>query len=166
MKGLASSQGDSHVKTLAEPGPERACLGIDPVFGRKCSELLEKFGQNGSLLKMPAPCEVMGLRPSCKIYGRSGSMRNGILYQQPALVPHINGKERGLLQTPTVEDAKRQGSQRAWVKYLQEKHTSSCRLRNQAAFLDEKDGYLNPEWIGLLMMYPAGWAKLAATEMR
>ena len=155
---------DSPAKTSAEQEQGQDLTGREAASGARCSELLMRFGHSGSSSKTQAPCAVTALHPSCKIYGRSGSMRNGTLSQQPPLVPATSAKERGLLQTPTVEDAKRRGSLKAWRKYLQEKHTSSCRLRNQAAHLDRRDGYLNAEWIALLMMFPAGWAKLPDME--
>ena len=43
---------------------------------------------------------VKDLSPSCKIYGRSGMMQNGIAYQLPPLVHLTGGTGYGLLPTP------------------------------------------------------------------
>ena len=45
-------------------------------------------------------CEIMDLSQSCKIYGRSGMMQNGIVYQLPPLALLIGGTESGLSLTP------------------------------------------------------------------
>ena len=46
--------------------------------------------------------EVTDLSQSCKIYGRSGIMQNGIAYQLLPLVRLTDGIEYGLLPTPVA----------------------------------------------------------------
>lgn len=57
------------------------------------------------LSKMLPICEVKDLQPSSKIYGRSGTMQNGILYQLAPLVRPTSVKGSGLLPTPKTTDA-------------------------------------------------------------
>ena len=69
-----------------------------------------KSDQNMSLSKTWRTCELSDLQESSKIYSRSGTMRNGTLYQLAPLVRHIDGKEFGLLPTPCARDYKDTGN--------------------------------------------------------
>lgn len=55
-----------------------------------------------SSLKTSGGCSPMGLRSSCKIWPRSGMMRNGKCFPQPPLAPLIGVSACLLLPTPTV----------------------------------------------------------------
>ncbi|MFA6159374.1 MAG: hypothetical protein WC763_07150 [Candidatus Paceibacterota bacterium] len=100
-------------------------------------------------------------------------------------MPPTSGTESGLWQTPSVEDAGRQGSAEAWREWEDEGRTTQCRLRNQAQMWPtptgqdaennagpsqfnrnslplntEVGGSLNPNWVEWLMGYPVGWTDL------
>jgi hypothetical protein len=59
-----------------------------------------KSDQNMQLSKTWQTFAVKDLSPSCKIYGRSGMMQNGIAYRLPPLAHLTDGIESGLLPTP------------------------------------------------------------------
>ena len=52
---------------------------------------------------------VKDLSPSCKIYGRSGMMQNGIAYQLPPLALRTDATGFGLLPTPRATDGRSAG---------------------------------------------------------
>ena len=59
-----------------------------------------KSDQNMPLSKTWQTFAVKGLSASCKIYGRSGIMQNGIAYRLPPLAHLTDGIEYGLFPTP------------------------------------------------------------------
>lgn len=109
LNQLTLFAGDSRAKTSQPPGNRPG----SPGNGADCGESLQGSSENASqitqLSKTWRTCEVKDLSLSCKICGRSGMMRNGTLYQLAPLVPHINGKEYGLLPTVTACEWKGRG---------------------------------------------------------
>jgi len=59
-----------------------------------------KSDPNMPLSKTWQTFAVQGLSASCKIYGRSGIMQNGIAYRLPPLAHLTDGTGYGLLPTP------------------------------------------------------------------
>src|SRR5574343_730791 len=59
-----------------------------------------RLNQNMQLSKTWQIFEVQDLSASCKIYGRSGMMQNGIAYRLPPLAHLTDGTGYGLLPTP------------------------------------------------------------------
>lgn len=76
-------------------------------YGLNTKDLSRKLGQVTSLSKTWQHCEVMDLSPSCKIFGRSGTMQNGTLFQLDRLDHVTLENESGLLPTPTATDPNR-----------------------------------------------------------
>lgn len=83
--------------------------------------------------------------------------------------------------TPTVEDATRQGSAEAWMKYRREQHWPSARLRNEiqmagmeptgptpngSSATTAKRGAPNPVFAFWLMGFPDEWISGALEAMR
>lgn len=74
----------------------------DRDYGNTTNDLSEKYNQVMSLSKMWQTCGVTALSESCKIYGKSGMMRNGILYRLETSVRVTCENGYGLLPTPTA----------------------------------------------------------------
>ena len=62
----------------------------------------EKYVPGTSSSKTSGACSPGELRSSCKIWPRSGMMRNGKCFPQPPLVPLIGANACLLLPSPTV----------------------------------------------------------------
>jgi hypothetical protein len=90
--------------------------------------------------------------------------RDGELLERTAPALHTGESGSGWWQTPTVEDAKRNGSAAAWKEYVETKRTTQCRLRNQAAAADGRNGRLNPDWLEWVMGWIPGWTDLRPLE--
>jgi len=76
---------------------------------------------------------------------RWGTMRNGVVYQQPTVALRTNGIESGLLlPTPTKHNAK-------------EGAYPSEYERNTPTLATHAGGQINPEWTEHLMSWPIGW---------
>lgn len=89
----------------------------DQDFGQNIKGLFKKLNHDTQLSKMLPICAVKDLSRSCKIYGRSGTMRNGILYQLAELVPYTVENVYGLLPTPCARDYKDQGRTEMLAKF-------------------------------------------------
>ena len=74
--------------------------------GRSSGELSVSFDLDMSLLKMCQDSTGRAFLVSSLILPRSGTMRNGIAYRLPPLVPRISGTGCSLLPTPTANDWK------------------------------------------------------------
>ena len=102
--------------------------------GRRCYESYERFIPDWSLRRM---CQALMTQPiwsSTQLrltWKGSVTQRSRLKFRLVPLVPRTGGKECGLWQTPSVEDASRQGSKEAWEQWQDRGRTTQCRLRNQ-----------------------------------
>lgn len=96
----ASHANLTHSRVNAKP---RKTKGI---CGRKRIGLFAKFDRDGSCWKTSEDSYLPNVETSlseyCGSFPRSGSMRNGRLYQHPIWEPAINENVSGLLPTPTT----------------------------------------------------------------
>jgi hypothetical protein len=104
---LTSYLADSRAKTSAHPVKAPASQGSGADFGHRWHGLFAKFD--------PALCSwrtaqfslLEDLEPSLVTWPRSGSMRDGMCFQQPTLAPTTYETVSGLLPTPTKSWAQR-----------------------------------------------------------
>ncbi|CAB4172474.1 hypothetical protein UFOVP935_26 [uncultured Caudovirales phage] len=100
-----SSAEDSPAKTSVAPGKPLVSAASDLVCGPKWRASLAKYDPATHSLKT-AQCSLLEDLTGCSVtLPRWGSMRNGELFQQPALAPGMSGKGSGFLPTPTAQDA-------------------------------------------------------------
>lgn len=162
---LMSYLADSRARTLVKQEVERESTVSDPDYGAKCRELSVRFDLNSCSWKTHLSLLSEDLHWSSVTLPAWGMMLDGAFWEQTAPTLHKGGSGSGWWQTPTVEDAKRNGSAKAWEEYKNTKRTTCCRLRNQVAALDGKDGRMNPDWTEWLMGWPSGWTDLKPLEM-
>jgi hypothetical protein len=150
----------SHAKTYQSdiPGASRKCSQESEAdCGERSSGLLMNFGLSSSSAKMSPPCALEDLHSACKIYGRSGMTRSGILFQLPALALTIRENASGLLPTPRASEWKGCGPKGS------KSHDQWMRKFYLSAIVTDS-GKLNPMFAELLMGFPAGWTDLKQSE--
>lgn len=162
---LMSFLADSLARTSARLEVERELKVSVQGFGEKCRELSVMYDQGSYSWKTHHCLLSEDLHWSLVTLPVWGMTQNGALWELTAPTLHKGESGSGWWQTPTVEDSKRNGSVKAWEEYIATKRTTCCRLRNQAASADGRDGRMNPDWIEWLMGWPQGWTDLKPLEM-
>ena len=120
---------------LTSPLPEKAQESTESsqACGDTWQESLVKYDPGTSSWKTHQCLWEEDLPESSVTLPRWGMMQNGVCWERITLPPLTSGTGSGLWQTPTCEDAGREGSAEAWKKYKVNGQTSGCRLRNQVA---------------------------------
>src|ERR1035437_4709282 len=166
IKAIGLLQAASHAKTLALPESIKESAEVGPIFGLKCSDLLMKYDPHTSLLRMYQPLEVKDLNGFYFRLPKSGMTRNGTVYGQAKSTPHIEGKESGLLLTPTVMDSE------ALTNCLRKRETweKAGKLTTQLMAIclgltgkqsrPKQRQILNPSFVEWMMGYPTRWTEL------
>jgi hypothetical protein len=96
---------DSLAKTSALPARVLGWRERVAAYGASTPELLARFDQSSRLWKTSQHCLVEGLETFSETWPRSGTMRNGIAYRLPPLVPLTEEIESGSLPTPVSVDS-------------------------------------------------------------
>lgn len=97
----------SPAKTLAPPEGEQASRTEQEAgYGRSTPVLLASYDHDTSLWRTSQLCLDGELTVFSETFPRSGTMRNGIAYQLPPLVPLTAGIGSGLLPTPEASNTK------------------------------------------------------------
>lgn len=159
-------QGGSHASRTAKQESVKHLL-MSVTYGPRCGELLAKFDQRGSLVKMYGGyCQAKldgSFEEFSEIFPTWGMLSDGAVYELPKLEPFTieNGLE--LLPTPVAADT--------WVMSLKSTewtgHNKHSMTLIQALANGKEDAtYLNPNYCELLMGFPIGWTELNALEMR
>ena len=99
---LISSAVGFPARTSASPERVQALRASAAAYGRNTPELLAKFDPDTSSWRTSQLCLDGGLTEFSETWPRSGTMRNGIAYQLPPLVPLTDATASGLLPTPTA----------------------------------------------------------------
>ena len=101
-------------------------------------------------------CLLEGYAQFLGAWPRSGMTRNGIAYQRPPLVPHIEGIGSGLLPTPTASDHNGSSDKSS--------QKDKSRLKDYLHYYDAVKGngtsYPHPEFVEAMMGYPIGHTEL------
>ena len=113
---------------------------------------------------------------------RSGSMRNGIVYRLPPLVPRISGidylssvSDKEIHRTPNASNGIDGGSNsRKAAKKREERfitptaddtgHRKNKYSQGGQALSHQLGGTLNPQWVEWLMGFPIGWTDCEDSE--
>ena len=138
------------------PKPENSLPKTTPVTsGRKCLDLSGNAGPLGFVEKTLLGSSNWAWTKYSLTWKAKATPQGRLIYQLARLAPRTSDSGSGsshtptakanptspsmepgnwvsgLWQTPNVEDAGRTGSKEAWIKYQDQGHTPSCRLRNQ-----------------------------------
>ena len=104
------SQPDSPASTSPQVDGAEDLAGSTADCGMKPPALLGKLILNLSSLKTRPTSETGASNGYCRISGRSGLMRSGMLFQRQPLVPFIRERDCGLLPTPYASDYRDRGN--------------------------------------------------------
>lgn len=157
---LMSLPQDSHVSRTVEPVKVMDDTTIE-TYGPKQHQLFESLNPDTRYSKMSSRSQGTNIsQTSSRSLPRWGMTASGRIFQPPKLEPRTVDRGFGYWPTPTVEDAMRQGSTKAWGEWIEAKRTTCYRLRNAVG-----DGYLNPTWVEWLMGWPLGSTDLEPLGM-
>gem|GEM_PF-2288730 len=120
-----------------------------------------RWDQDTCSWKTSQLCLAGGLETFSGRWPRSGTMRNGIAYRLPPLVPRISGTGCSLWPTASASDWKDSENDgftplgRAFKP-----HPTRGQSINQQVKTDERGGQLSPGFVEWLMGFPKDWTKL------
>ena len=131
------------------------------IYGLKCGELLARFDQSGSLLKMYGDyCQVKmdgSLEEYVGTFPIWGMTLDGAVYELQSLARFTIEKGLELLPTPVKSDT--------WVMNLSSTEWDGSNKHSMTLIQALRRGnnsatYLNPNYCELLMGFPIGWTEL------
>ena len=155
-------RGGSHASRIAKQENVEHLL-MNVISGRKCGELLARFDQDGSLLKMFAGCCQVKMDGSLEEYSGTfpiwGMTLDGCVYGLPNLEQFTIEKGLELLPTPVKSDT--------WVMNLKSTEWDGSNKHSMTLIQALKRGkndamYLNQSYCEMLMGFPIGWTELDA----
>jgi hypothetical protein len=157
-----SSRPDSRVRTSAtlEVAPELRVS--EAAYGKTAPELFANYDHASSSWRTSQRSLIEGWTVFSETWPRSGTMRNGIAYQLPALVPLTDEIASGYWPTPSARDWKdtpgmaRQAGNRDRTDQL-------ARAIYAAENARSGSGSLSPAFVEWLMGFPLGWTVCEAS---
>ena len=165
----------SPVRILASPVRARDSGEGGQVFGLSTGELLGTYNPDTQSLRTLERSLFEDLTPFLVRLPRSGTMRNGRIYEQKTWVLRTGEKESGSLHTPTSKANQNAPSMRSRDKgsWFPTPHGLSANQgQGDGEFgkairqSTEATGQLNPTWVDWLMGYPAGWTDCEGSEIQ
>ena len=158
LKRSTSSVADFRVKRSPSPASGKV-KKIRAGSGPSTSEYYGRFDQDGRWLKtskvssrIRRPSRVKPSKGSSGTWPRAGTMRNGIVYQQPQSAPHTYVTEffssHAKWATPRAS--------RGGPSYSQANRSSLA----HANLSTQDGGMLNPTWVEWLQGFPSEWTVL------
>jgi len=152
VEGFRAKTSVTRGKVLDSMEQGVGCGGNSPVA-------FAKFDPDLYSWKMWGRCLFAGSMKFSGRWPRSGTMRNGIAYRLPPLVPRISGIGYSFLPTPT----KTIGPKRSLkaIEDAQQKYRDGLSKFNPGVTLEALIGGIpNPTWVEWLMGFPIGWTDL------
>ena len=176
---LTSSVADSPARIFRPQGRVQALPASVAAYGKSTPELLGKFDPATRLLKTLAKrCFIEGYQTFSSTFPRSGTMRNGTVYQLQPLAPLTGATGCGSWPTPTSSDGH---GQAIWDRNgISGRHNLGLgtAIRDAAdadsesvgriaiTWVNVVSGSLNPTWVEWLMGFPLGWTDLDPRQRR
>jgi hypothetical protein len=181
-----SSQEVFPVRTFQPQEKAMDLMGSEAECGKKWHGWLAKYDPNTSSWKTPQCSLLEEELESLETLPKWGMTVNGLLWEQPMLIPHTRETDCGLLPTPNARDWK--DSQTAGNRkspglgvvahWLTQRTKGMCGgsgswdLLNKNTTIEEarlmgagNGGQLNPTWVEWLMGWPLGWTDLKPLVM-
>jgi hypothetical protein len=168
-----SLQEDSPVRiSVLQDYDEEYRREVEAAFGLSTQGLLGTFDQDSYSLKMSQVCLLTNQCDEyLETFPRSGSMRNGKVYQRRPLVRLTRGTEFGYLPTPeksigmkTGGNLQRGNAQTCFQKEIDGTRPSGAKIGSSLKWSKEyigewlrTGGYVNPAWLEALMGFPEKW---------
>lgn len=151
----------SHASKSQHAEARSGSTASDPDSGAKCGGSFASVDRASSSLRTRQVSLFADWIEYCAILPKWGSMRNGELWERRASARVIIANECGFLPTPTASDAKDRGnlsnpSIQRRIAIGKQVMLSMC--------ASASSGKLNPEWVELLMGWPAGSTAFAPLE--
>lgn len=172
-KGSICSPADSPAKILAsQEGKMESGTETDPACGENSHGLLGTFDLDSYSLRTSQDCLYQEqCEEFLETFPRSGTMRNGKVYRRPPLVPLTYETECGYLPTPDRSMGMTRGgitiladATTCFRKERGESRPSGAKIGSSLRWCPEyireslrTGGFINPEWIGVLMGFPEKW---------
>ncbi len=169
---------DSPVRMF--PGPDRGrseSTAQDPGYGPNTPESFACLDREACSWRTSQVCLTGELAEFSGTWPRAGTMRSGIVFQQPPLVLPTYEIEFSYLPTPDAslggfgKAVARMDTTSWWNKETTGKRPSGASigssLRWCREFIQEHlrtGGELNPQWPEVLMGFPIDWTALSAAE--
>jgi hypothetical protein len=138
---------DSHARTFQWLGKVKGLTEKIVASGGKCTGWFAKYDPQQSIWKTPQCSLIGGLIEYSDRWPKWGIMQSGVCWELPTLELTTIEKEYGLWPTPTVNDAKNNGTQ-------------SQKDRNSPNLNAVVGGRLNPTWVEWLMGWPINWTDI------
>ena len=151
-----SSAGASPARTSATPERGQDSQASDQDCFSKSFVSLARWDQESLCWRTWQRCLLEGWETFSGRWPRSGTMRNGIAYRLPPLVPRISGTGCSLLPTPITWDAITSG--------FSQERIDEARKDRKDSLTRAIGGQLNPTWVEWLMGFPLGWTGLEDSE--
>jgi hypothetical protein len=171
LSELTSLPGDSPAKISALPAVALESTASDPAYGENMHGLLGTFDPGTYLLKTSQVCLLTN---QCDEYSgtfpRSGTMRNGKVFQQLPLVRPTYESESGYLPTPEKSVGAFVAGLNANITVFYAKETtgtrkSGAKIGSSLIWCPEyirealrTGGLVNPVWLEALMGFPENWS--------
>jgi len=169
-KPLTADRGEELLTSYLEASLVRTChrLEKEPVlmeqdqdFGKKWRGWLAKYDPDTFLWRTAQCSLITDLGEFLEIYPTSGSMRDGLLWEQKKLEHNTIETEYGLLPTPTARDFNghtiTKKRPKGFNKVLPNVFKIEFQLQGQC--------YPHPTFSEDLMLWPVGWTDLKPLEM-
>ena len=154
-------------KTSPVQVKEQDSMENEVVCGSKCLESQKKLDQSTSSLKTALCYALEDLSPSCKTLPKSGTMRNGQLWEHQTLEQTMSENECGysleMWPTPRCQMT-RQVRVRTDVQAGHKSNLEEVVAVRMGSKLPT-GGHLNPTWVEWLMGWPLEWTDLKPLEM-
>ena len=152
---------DFHARTSAKQAVEQASKGNEVDCGRRWLAWFAKYDRATSSWKTAQRSLFEDLELYSETWPKSGTMRNGVCWEQVTLERRTTENEFGYWPTPCACMAK--GSSDGALTRANGRDRTNDRLDHAVYALHR--GRLNPTWVEWLMGWPLGWTDLRALEM-
>lgn len=168
-----SSAADFPAKTSALPAKVLASTsGKGADSGERCIESLANYDPDSRSWRTSQRCLNGTWAEFSETWPRSGTTRSGIAYQRPPLVPRISATGFGYLPTPDKSLGVMRGgitimadARTCYRKEMGETRPSGAKIGSSLRWCPEyirealrTGGFVNPEWLEVLMGYPENWS--------